>query len=72
MLEVLLLRDPVLLERFLRLAEEAEAIAKIGPHVGVVGSARDRLFVMLDRVRPVLPVVIPVARGARGVGWGEL
>lgn len=69
---ILFLRNLVLLERFLRLAQKAEAIPEIGPDVGVIGAARNRFFVMLDRVRPVLVVVIPVGQSAGGLGGGEL
>ncbi|MDQ3580990.1 MAG: hypothetical protein M3495_04945, partial [Pseudomonadota bacterium] len=71
-LRILLLRDLILLQRLLRLHEKTEAVAEIGPHVGVVGPERNRFFVVLDRVLPVLPVVIPVSQGAGSVGRGEL
>jgi hypothetical protein len=45
-LRILPLRRLVLFECFLRLAEETEAIAKIGPHVGIVVSERNGLLVV--------------------------
>ena len=72
MLRVLLLRELILCERLLRLAEKTEAIAEIGPNVGDVGIARDRRLIVLDRVRPVLAVIVPVRQRPRGVSGSEL
>ena len=68
---VLPLRDLVLFERLLRLAEESETISQIGSHIGIVGSGGDGLLVMLDRVRPVLPIVIPVRQRPGRINWCE-
>ena len=69
---VFLLRDLVLFERLPWLFEEAKTIAEIGPDIWIIGAARDRVLVMLDRVRPVLPIIVPVSQRARGLGGCEL
>jgi len=43
-LRVFLLCELVLFERLFRLPEEPITISKIGPHIGSVGSRRDRFF----------------------------
>ena len=65
---VLGLGNLILLKRFLGFANEPKAIAKIGAHVRIVGAVRDCLLVMLNRVCPVMPVVVPVPEYSRGVG----
>ena len=67
-LRILGLRDLILLERFLRLASESKAITEIGPHIRIIDSARDRFLIMLDRVGPVLPIVIPIGQGLCRIG----
>jgi len=69
---VFLLCDLVLFERLLQLPEEAKTISEIGPDIGNVGTAPDRGLVMLDRVRPVLPILVPVCQRALGFGGCEL
>ena len=69
---VLLLRDLILFERLLRLPEKAKTISQIGPQIGRVGSGGDGLLVMLDRVRPVLLIIIPVRQRPGRVGRGHL
>ena len=72
MQRIFLLRDLVLFERFLPLTEKAKTIAQIGSHIGIVGAGRDRLLVVRDRLRPILPIVVPVAQCARRFGRREL
>ena len=69
---ILGLSNPILLKRFLRFANEPKAIAKIGAHIRIVRAGRDRLLVMIDRMCPVMPVVVPVPEYSRGVGRWEL
>ena len=71
-LRVLLLRELVLLERFLRLPKKTETIPEVSPHIRVIGAARDRLLVVLDGVWPVPAIVVPVGQGPRRLGRGEL
>src|SRR6266508_3070676 len=59
-LRVMSLRYLVLIQRFLRFAEETVAIAEISAHIGIIASEGDRLLVVLDCVRPILPVIVPV------------
>ena len=65
---ILFLRDLILLERFLRLTDESKTIAEIGAHIGIIGAFRDCLPIMVDRVGPVLPIVVPICKGAGRVG----
>jgi hypothetical protein len=65
---VLGLRDLILLERFLRLASESKAVTEIGSHIRIIESASNRFLVMLDRVGPVLPIVIPIGQGRCRIG----
>ena len=65
---ILSLRDLILLKRFLRLTDKSKTIAEIGSHVGIIGAVCDCLLIMIDRVGPVLPVVIPIGKGAGRVG----
>ena len=69
---VLGLGNLILLKRFLGFANEPKAIAKVGAHIRIVGAVRDCLLVMLDRVCPVMPVIVPVPECSRGVGRREL
>src|SRR6266508_6801505 len=71
-LRVMSLRYLVLIQRFLRFAEETVAIAEISAHIGIIASERDRLLVVLDCVRPILPVIIPVGERRGGVGGCEM
>ena len=66
-LRVLVLRNSILFQSFLRLADEPETITQIRPDVGIVCTSRDRFLVMIDRMRPVLPIVVPIGQGFRGV-----
>lgn len=65
---ILSLRDLILLERFLRLTDESKTIAEIGAHIGIIGAFRDCLLIMVDRVGPVLPIVVPIGKCAGRVG----
>ena len=66
------LGDLVLLERLLELSHEAEAVAQIRPHICVIFSKPERALVLLDGLKPPLPVVVPVAEHHGGIGGREM
>ena len=69
---VFFLGELVLLERFLRLREKAKTIPEIGPDIGIVRAEGNRFLIMVDRVGPVLPIIIPVGQRPRRIGGCEL
>ena len=72
MLGILPLRDPILLERFLRLPGKPERVPKVGPHIGVIASLRDRFLILPDRFGPLLMIVsqVPLDHGRVGRNAG--
>ena len=69
---VLGLGNLILLKRSVGFANEPKAIAKISAHIWIVRAVRDGLLVMLDRVCPVMPIVVPVPECSRAIGRREL
>jgi hypothetical protein len=49
-----------LLERFVVLTKKAEATAEIRSHIRIVGAFRNRFLIVLDRMSPILTILIPV------------
>ena len=69
---VFLLCNFVLFERLVWLFEETKTIAEIGPDIGIIGAASDRFLIMLDRMGPFLPIIVPVRQRSLSLGGCEL